>query len=188
MKPFYGLGLMIVLCYGCKSDLQKDIIRIENENNQVRVHKIIEIGPFHPIFGHDSVKALELAYDSTWESKMASLNKQLKQIEGKHEQALAELKTLTNPNMKKAYNMQVKNMHHKIVTTKKIIAFYKNHPEQTQFGQIESKIDFYSQCRDSILGYTFSATFIGSKGTLKKSTQKHTYFTDAGKNEIIALK
>ncbi len=181
---FACIYALLLSLSGCKSDIQKEIIRFEFENNKITVVKIDSIKSFTEFTAQDSIFILKQNYDSLYRKKLYDLNNQLQKLTNEVNDAQKELTTITNDRMYKIYKNAVDGLIQKKQRIEKIIFIYKNDIKQTEFNKLSVKIDNLSIYPDSVVGYLLLVVFTGKENYLPIETYKRIYLFDISKNKI----
>jgi len=176
-------GLLLVLL-ACNRVIKPEIVTMEFKNNGCTVHRFISISPFLPVVGADSLQWLQMEYDSLYQAKLSELNLQVAEQNKNLAVARMEFDTMANSTMKRVYKPILDGMELRFIQLKQIQETYLNHAEQTQFGIIAGRINYYRLNQTKLLGYWVQANFTGVQGNLPVAIFQNYYIFDPSKKNI----
>jgi len=189
MKNWYLFPLFLIMLFlsACLFKQNKLIKNYELSNHQIKVVSIESVDSFRPFYANDSLRILELQYDSLLTEKMKSIENQLGSVILKIENTEKELETIENPLMIAAINSRMKLMIIEKNKIETILSIYQTTPEKTQLLEITNRIKYLKVLQDSLLGYTLKISFIGKQGALPNESYQQNYLFNADKTRIEGI-
>jgi hypothetical protein len=181
---FFGLLFMLP---ACNRAIRMEIVSVELKSNGCSISRFVSISRFIPVVGADSMQWLQVEYDSLYQAKLTELNQQIYRQSKNLDSAHKDYETINNLNMKKTYKPIMEGMELRLLQLKQIQETYRQHPEQTQFGVLSGRIEYYRLNQFKILGYWAQATFAGTEGFLPLKTYCHNYLFDIQKTNVVSI-
>jgi len=183
----FSLFLIILFLSACHFKQNKLIKNYELSTYQIKVVSIESVDSFRPFYAYDSIRILELQYDSVYKYKLESLNYQLNMLSQKIEKIELEVEAIKNPLMVNAIENRLKLIYIEKESIEKVLLIYKNTPEKTQLSLISERINYLKMVPDSVLGYTLRVNFTAKQGALPLEMYERNYFFNSEKDCVLGV-
>jgi hypothetical protein len=175
---------VLLALLACNRSIRMEIKDYEMNINGCLVKRFTSISEYTPIYGADSLQWLQAEFDSLYQAKQTELNQQILEQNNHLNLAKMEFDTIANSTMKKAYKPILDGMEQRIIHLRHIQETYIQNPEQTQFGILNERINYYRLNKTQLFGYWVQTYFIGNQGNLPDTTYNQFYFLDRNKKVI----